>query len=170
MKINRSGQICKQFGKKSFVDLSTFYQSCWDVLLSSWVLLCREKMSLSRTQHNDSILQVECTSSFVTTVPQAPGNSGELTFHLQFPAITSTLQGQPACKTKSKNMALPALRGVDTNDWCIELVILPSSLNAQSTWELLHILIFATNIRVTPITKIQNFLHLSKIEYFYQKY
>ena len=33
---------------------------------------------------------------------------------------------------------------------------------------LLHILIFATNIRVTPITKIQNFLHLSKIVYFYQ--
>ena len=27
---------------------------------------------------------------------------------------------------------------------------------------LFHILIFATNFRVTPITKIQNFLHLSK--------
>ena len=34
---------------------------------------------------------------------------------------------------------------------------------------LFYILIFATNIRVTPITKIQNFLHLSKIGYFYQK-
>ena len=35
---------------------------------------------------------------------------------------------------------------------------------------LLHILIFATNIRVTPNMRIQNFLHLWKIEYFYQKY
>ena len=35
---------------------------------------------------------------------------------------------------------------------------------------LFHISIFATNIRVTPITKIQNFLHLSKIGYYYQKY
>ena len=32
------------------------------------------------------------------------------------------------------------------------------------------ILIFATNIRVTPITKMQNFLLLSQNGYFYQKY